>query len=267
MLCRPICAARRFSTWVAMPASTPSKSSDGAPTVSWRWTPTSAAGTGALRARVSGVAVEFVNLDVYHLQDLGESFDIVLFLGVLHHLRYPLLALDLLREHVVRDMLIVQSVQRGSSDLPQLQENYPLNRTSRLRSARLSQDAFRRASLRRRLYPVVDPQSRVPRRHAAQRGLSHRGAPGGRCVPLPRRAVPGRRRTTEHRQHPTFSGSTLSIGRFRGRLIWPWPPPHGNFGEVTLERIGAMRGGVFGENALSCSRPQCRHLLVGILVT
>jgi tRNA (mo5U34)-methyltransferase len=75
-------------------------------------------------ARVSNVSIEFVNLDVYHLRDLGETFDLVLFLGVLYHLRHPLLALDLLREHVVGDLLVVQSLQRGSKDLPRIEEDY-----------------------------------------------------------------------------------------------------------------------------------------------
>jgi tRNA (mo5U34)-methyltransferase len=30
---------------------------------------------------------------------LGEKFDLVIFMGVLYHLRHPLLALDLVREH------------------------------------------------------------------------------------------------------------------------------------------------------------------------
>jgi tRNA (mo5U34)-methyltransferase len=81
-------------------------------------------------ARMSEAAIEFVKLDVYHLRDLGESFDIVLFLGVLYHLRHPLLALDLLREHVVRDTLVVQSMQRGSNEAVSLEEDYPFSERS-----------------------------------------------------------------------------------------------------------------------------------------
>ena len=76
-------------------------------------------------ARISGVSIEFAKLDVYRLRDLGESFDLVLFLGVLYHLRHPLLALDLLHEHVVRDMLVVQSLQRGSHEILDVEEDYP----------------------------------------------------------------------------------------------------------------------------------------------
>ncbi len=35
---------------------------------------------------------------------LGEQFDVVIFMGVLYHLRHPLLALDLIHEHVARDL-------------------------------------------------------------------------------------------------------------------------------------------------------------------
>jgi tRNA (mo5U34)-methyltransferase len=51
--------------------------------------------------------VKYVTGSVYNLQDyeLG-TFDIVLFLGVLYHLRYPLLAVDRLREACKGQLLI-----------------------------------------------------------------------------------------------------------------------------------------------------------------
>jgi tRNA (mo5U34)-methyltransferase len=55
---------------------------------------------------------------------LGEKFDVVLFLGVLYHLRHPLLALDLIQEHVAGDMLVFQSMQRGSAAVSPVGENY-----------------------------------------------------------------------------------------------------------------------------------------------
>lgn len=71
-----------------------------------------------------GLDVEFAALDVYDVAALGERFDIVLFLGVLYHLRHPLLALDLLREHVVGDRLVVQSLLRGSAEIEPVAEDY-----------------------------------------------------------------------------------------------------------------------------------------------
>jgi len=64
-------------------------------------------------AEVSGLDIEFAQLSVYDVGALGERFDLVLFLGVLYHLRHPLLALDLIREHVVGDLFVCQSMQRG----------------------------------------------------------------------------------------------------------------------------------------------------------
>src|SRR5713226_395481 len=45
-------------------------------------------------AQVTGADIEFQRLSVYEVARLTERFDLVLFMGVLYHLRYPLLALD-----------------------------------------------------------------------------------------------------------------------------------------------------------------------------
>jgi tRNA (mo5U34)-methyltransferase len=55
---------------------------------------------------------------------LGEKFDLVIFMGVLYHLRHPLLALDLSHEHVARDLLLFQSMQRGSREVAHLEDDY-----------------------------------------------------------------------------------------------------------------------------------------------
>ena len=57
--------------------------------------------------------VEFRNLSIYDEGALGERFDLVIFMGVLYHLRHPLLALDLIREHVAGDMMLFQTLTRG----------------------------------------------------------------------------------------------------------------------------------------------------------
>ena len=74
-------------------------------------------------------AIEFRNLSVYDVAALGEKFDVVIFMGVLYHLRHPLLALDLIHEHVAGDMLIFQSLQRGSSNVASLEADYPFEET------------------------------------------------------------------------------------------------------------------------------------------
>jgi tRNA (mo5U34)-methyltransferase len=75
-------------------------------------------------AEVVGAEIEFRKLDVYEVAKLGERFDVVLFMGVLYHLRHPLLALDLLYDHVVDDLLVFQSLMRGSKEVAQLEKDY-----------------------------------------------------------------------------------------------------------------------------------------------
>ncbi len=82
-----------------------------------------------LACEVTGCPVELRQLSVYDVARLGERFDVVLFMGVLYHLRHPLLALDLIHAHVSRDMLVFQSLQRGSSEIPELRENYGFEET------------------------------------------------------------------------------------------------------------------------------------------
>ena len=69
--------------------------------------------------------VEFRKLDVYDVGRLREKFDVVIFMGVLYHLRHPLLALDLIREHVARDLLLFQTMQQGSTDVTDVPEDHP----------------------------------------------------------------------------------------------------------------------------------------------
>ena len=81
-----------------------------------------------LAAAALGVSdrVEFRQLDVYQVAELGERFDLVIFMGVLYHLRHPLLALDLIREHVAGDWLLFQTMQQGSQEPgPPVREDAP----------------------------------------------------------------------------------------------------------------------------------------------
>ncbi len=88
--------------------------------------------TGYLRqarfaAEVMSMDVEFREMAVWDVAQLGERFDLVIFMGVLYHLRHPLLALDLIHEHVAKDMLLFQSMQRGSRELAHVEEDYDFN--------------------------------------------------------------------------------------------------------------------------------------------
>jgi tRNA (mo5U34)-methyltransferase len=75
-------------------------------------------------ADVNGLEIEFRKMSTYDVGQLGEKFDLVIFMGVLYHLRHPLLALDLIQEHVARDLLLFQSMLRGDSGILKVDYNY-----------------------------------------------------------------------------------------------------------------------------------------------
>ena len=81
-------------------------------------------------AEVEGFDIEFRKLDVYDLASLGERFDLVIFMGVLYHLRHPLLALDLIREYVAGGTLLYQSMQRGSEAQLKPRPDYKFKETN-----------------------------------------------------------------------------------------------------------------------------------------
>jgi tRNA (mo5U34)-methyltransferase len=80
-------------------------------------------------AREAGEAIEFHEMSVYDVARLKEKFDLVLFMGVLYHLRHPLLALDLLHEHVVKDRMLFQCMQRGEKHIATVGENHDFSDT------------------------------------------------------------------------------------------------------------------------------------------
>jgi tRNA (mo5U34)-methyltransferase len=80
-----------------------------------------------LAAEVSRLDIEFRRMSVYQIPALGERFDLVLFMGVVYHLRYPLLALDLLRAYAVGRMLVFQSMLRGSAEVGGVVDDYDFN--------------------------------------------------------------------------------------------------------------------------------------------
>jgi tRNA (mo5U34)-methyltransferase len=81
-------------------------------------------------ADVAELDIAFEKLSVYDVGVLGERFDLVIFMGVLYHLRHPLLALDLIHEHVAGDLLLFQSMLRGSGAVTPIEQDYPIKKTA-----------------------------------------------------------------------------------------------------------------------------------------
>jgi tRNA (mo5U34)-methyltransferase len=61
--------------------------------------------------------VHFRTMAIYDLVDIAERFDLVLFLGVLYHLRYPQLALDLVARAVKQRMVFQTLTMPGDAPL------------------------------------------------------------------------------------------------------------------------------------------------------
>jgi tRNA (mo5U34)-methyltransferase len=81
-------------------------------------------------ADVLGADVQFRKMAVWDVAELDERFDLVIFMGVLYHLRHPLLALDLIHEHVAKDLMLFQSMQRGSREVLEIAPDYDFNTSS-----------------------------------------------------------------------------------------------------------------------------------------
>lgn len=79
---------------------------------------------------VLGVDVEFRRMSVYDVEELGRRFDLVLFMGVLYHLRHPLLALDLIYENVAGGLVVFQSMLRGADGPEDVEDDYPFSERS-----------------------------------------------------------------------------------------------------------------------------------------
>ena len=75
--------------------------------------------------------VEFRRASVYDLADLDEQWDLVLFMGVLYHLRHPLLGLDLVARKV-RRLLVLQTLTLAGEERATLPDDLRLNQRARL---------------------------------------------------------------------------------------------------------------------------------------
>ena len=74
-------------------------------------------------AETLGFDIEFQKCSVYEVDSIAGSFDFVLFMGVLYHLRYPLFALDKVARKV-RGKLVFQTMIRGSEYAAEWEKNY-----------------------------------------------------------------------------------------------------------------------------------------------
>jgi len=75
--------------------------------------------------------LEFIEGDVYRLLNLRQRYDLVWFTGVFYHLRYPTLALDLVRR-VTGKLMIFQSMTMPGEAQASVSANLPLENRERM---------------------------------------------------------------------------------------------------------------------------------------
>ncbi len=75
--------------------------------------------------------IEFRCMDVHALAHLARTFDLVLFMGVFYHLRYPLLALDIIVEKA-RGLLAFQSLSMRDGNPPSRSASLDFEQMERL---------------------------------------------------------------------------------------------------------------------------------------
>lgn len=85
--------------------------------------------------------VEFREMQVYELARSRESFDLVWFMGVFYHLRYPLLALDILAQRT-RRMMVFQTLSMPGDEVYPDTSDHPITRREPLLDAGWPKMAF-----------------------------------------------------------------------------------------------------------------------------
>jgi tRNA (mo5U34)-methyltransferase len=81
-----------------------------------------------------GIATKQLTLrqmQVYELARVRDTYDVVLFLGVLYHLRYPLLALDIVADRV-GELLVLQTLTMPGDDVAEPPDDLALEERERM---------------------------------------------------------------------------------------------------------------------------------------
>jgi tRNA (mo5U34)-methyltransferase len=75
--------------------------------------------------------VKFKQMQVYDLANLRRSFDLVIFMGVFYHLRYPMLALDIVTQKV-KNLLVFQTLSMPGEDVLDIEPNIKMTQRNKM---------------------------------------------------------------------------------------------------------------------------------------
>jgi tRNA (mo5U34)-methyltransferase len=134
--------------------------------------------------------LELRQMHIYELGHLNQSFDIVLFLGVLYHLRYPLLALDMIAQ-TVGDLLILQTLTMPGEEVAEPPQNLSIDAREQLLAPGWPRMAFIEHSLAGDPTNWWAPNQACVEAMLRAAGLDPEGRPGHE-ITLARRTSPPR---------------------------------------------------------------------------
>lgn len=85
--------------------------------------------------------ITFKQMEVYELAGLNQQFDLVLFMGVLYHLRYPLLAIDIVSDKV-KQLLVLQTMMMPGMEVADVPEDLHFHDRERMHDHGFPKMAF-----------------------------------------------------------------------------------------------------------------------------
>jgi tRNA (mo5U34)-methyltransferase len=85
--------------------------------------------------------IELRQMQVYDVARLDRKFDLIWYMGVLYHLRYPLLSLDILSQKL-RRMMVFQTLTMPGTEVADVPDDFPLNDRKRMLEAGWPKMAF-----------------------------------------------------------------------------------------------------------------------------
>lgn len=85
--------------------------------------------------------VTFKQMQVYDLAKMKKSFDIVIFMGVFYHLRYPMLALDIISQKV-KNMMVFQTLTMPGEEVLEIENNIKITQRNKMLKKGWPQMAF-----------------------------------------------------------------------------------------------------------------------------
>jgi hypothetical protein len=192
----------------------------------------------------------------------------VIFMGVFYHLRHPLLALDLIREHVAGDRMLFQTMQRGSEEVFAVPEDYPFHEPGTYGPPPFfNEPGYPRMHFIERSYSNDwtnwwGGEPRRVRGDAARRGVRDRGSAGGRGLSLPRRADPVRRARQPAGGVPREGGAGMSV---EAAMIWNEPNNKSHWDpEVDPDWGKFAQMAVMAGNSIRAVNPHVKRVLGGM---